>query len=76
VSTAALHVPPDFRFDRHRCAEAQLQEINSCRNHLRMLAMLSPLLILAMSPRSSLPFDFIARRWTSAPRPVKSLEAH
>jgi hypothetical protein len=26
VSTAALHVPPDFRFDPHRCAEAQLQE--------------------------------------------------
>jgi|GraSoiStandDraft_30_1057271.scaffolds.fasta_scaffold50179_4 hypothetical protein len=42
VSTAALQVPPDFRFDRHRCAEAQLQEINSCRNHLRMLAMSSP----------------------------------
>jgi hypothetical protein len=26
VSTAALHMPPDFRFDRHRCAGAQLQE--------------------------------------------------
>jgi hypothetical protein len=36
---------------------------SSCRNHLRMLAMSSPLLILAMRPRSNLPFDFMPRRF-------------